>query len=50
VAPYGRFTLLTDEHVPLALVSALRKAGWRVHRVEDERGLGKGTLDDRVFA
>jgi len=50
VAPYGRFIILTDEHVPFALVSALREAGWLVHRVEDERDLGKGTLDDRIFA
>lgn len=37
-------------HVPYALVEALRKAGWLVYRVEDEPELGKGTLDDRVFA
>lgn len=45
-----RFTILTDEHVPFALVGALRAGGWGVHRVEDERELGKGALDDRVFA
>jgi hypothetical protein len=50
VAPSGRFIILTDEHVPFALVSALRDAGWVVHRVEDEVRLGKGTLDERVFA
>lgn len=27
------------------LVEALRKAGWLVHRVEDEPGLGKVELD-----
>lgn len=47
---YGRFPILTDEHVPYALVKALRHAGWLVHRVEDEPGLGKGSLDDKVFA
>ena len=35
--------------MPFALVKALRDAGWQVHRVEDEPGLGKGTIDDRVF-
>lgn len=45
-----RFTFLTDEHVPFALVAALRGAGWDVHRVEDVRELGKGTLDERVFS
>jgi hypothetical protein len=50
VAAHGRFTLLTDEHLPWALVEALRKAGWVVCRVEDEPGLGKGKVDDEVFA
>ena len=44
------FPILTDEHVSSALVKALRNAGWLVHRVEDEPGLGKGSLDDKVFA
>ncbi len=44
------FVILTDEHVPCALVEALRNAGWLVHRVEDEPGLGKGALDAKVFA
>lgn len=47
---YGRFVILTDEHVPYALVEALKKAGWLVYRVEDEPGLGKGTDDPMVFA
>lgn len=47
---YGRFIILTDEHVPLALVKALRRQGWTVMRVEDEPGLGKGTDDAIVFA
>ena len=50
MAGHGRFVILADEHVPYALVEALRKAGWLVHRVEDEPGLGKGELDDKVFA
>lgn len=50
MAGHGRFVILTDEHVPYALVEALRKAGWLVHRVEDEPGLGKGKLDAKVFA
>jgi len=50
VVDYGRFVILTDEHVGYALVEALRKAEWLVHRVEDEPGLGKRTLDDRIFA
>jgi hypothetical protein len=47
---HGRFVILTDEHVPYALVEALKKAGWLVHRVEDERELGKSTDDQTVFA
>jgi PIN like domain len=47
---HGRFVILTDEHVPYALVEALRNAGWSVHRVEDEPGLGKRTKDPVVFA
>ena len=47
---YGRFPILTDEHMPLGLVTALKAAGWSVHRVEDEPGLGKGTPDGKVFA
>lgn len=47
---YGRFAILTDEHVPYALVEALRKAGWLVYRVEDEPGLGKRTHDDVLFS
>ena len=47
---HGRFVILTDEHVPYALVEALRKAGWLVYRVEDEPGLGKRAHDDVVFA
>jgi hypothetical protein len=47
---HGRFVILTDEHVPYALVESLGKAGWLVHRVEDEQGLGKGTDDDAIFA
>ncbi len=47
---HGRFLILTDEHVPLALVQALRQAGWTVMRVEDDPGLGKGTDDRIVFA
>jgi hypothetical protein len=50
VGRYGRFVILTDEHVGLALVEALRKAGWSVHRVEDEPELGKGSVDHRIFA
>jgi len=48
--PDGRFVILTDEHVSLALVSALRRNGWTVVRVEDEPGLGKGTADSVLFA
>ena len=48
--PCGRFVILTDEHVPLALVKTLRRQGWTVMRVEDEPGLGKGTDDRIVFA
>jgi hypothetical protein len=47
---YGRFVILTDEHIPYALVEALRRAGWIVYRVEDEPGLGKGGFDGAVFA
>lgn len=47
---HGRFVILTDEHVPKALVRALQEAGWLVYRVEDERGLGKSTDDRTVFA
>lgn len=47
---YGRFEILTDEHVPYALVEALRRAGWLVYRVEDEPEFGKGKLDNAVFA
>ncbi len=50
MAGYGRFVILTDEHVTSALVEALRKAGWLVHRVEEEPGLGKGAPDGKVFA
>ncbi len=50
MAAYGRFVILTDEHLTYALVKALRKAGWLVRRVEDEPGLGKGKLDDEIFA
>jgi len=50
MAPYGRFPIVTDEHVPLALVEALRAAGWCVYRVEDLPELGKGTPDGEVFA
>ena len=47
---HGRFVILTDEHVPLALVQALRQTAWTVMRVEDDPGLGKGTDDRIVFA
>lgn len=47
---HGRFVIITDEHLPYALIQALRKAGRVVYRVEDEPGLGKGTLDGLVFA
>lgn len=47
---YGRFPILTDEHISYALVKALRKAGWPTYRVEDEKPLGKRTPDARVFA
>jgi len=47
---YGRFVILTDEHVPFALVEALQEAGWLVHRVEDEPRLGKSSDDRIVFA
>lgn len=47
---HGRFVILTDEHVPYALVEALRNAGWLVYRIEDEPGLGKSTPDSVVFA
>ncbi len=47
---FGRFVILTDEHVPYALVEALRNVGWLVYRVEDEASLGKSTQDDIVFA
>jgi hypothetical protein len=46
----GRFVILTDEHVPSALVEALRNGGWVVYRVEDEPRLGKRTPDRVVFA
>ena len=46
----GRFVILTDEHVPSALVEALRKGKWAVRRVEDEPALGKGALDATIFA
>ena len=42
--------LLTDEHIPFALVRALRDRGWDVVRVVDEPRLGKGTPDGPVFA
>lgn len=47
---YGRFPILTDEHVSLALVTALRANGWIVMRVEDEPDLGKGTEDSVLSA
>ncbi len=47
---HRRFVILTDEHVHLALVKALRQRGWTVMRVEDQPGLGKGTDDSIVFA
>ena len=50
MAGFGRFVVLTDEHIPNALVEALRQRGWSVVRVVDEPGLGRGALDDRVFA
>ena len=50
MAAHGRFVIVTDEHVPYALVEALRDAGWLVHRVEDEPALGKGMSDDKIFA
>ena len=46
----GRFRLLTDEHISLPLVKALRDRGWDVVRVVDEPRLGKGTPDGVVFA
>ena len=42
--------LLTDEHISLALVRALRDRGWDVVRVVEEPRLGQGTSDDVVFA
>lgn len=45
----GRFPLLVDEHVPLALVQALRRRGWSVLRVVDLIDLGQGTPDEQVF-
>ncbi len=47
---YGRFPILTDEHIDYALVKALRTCGWEVFRVEDEPALGKGVLDPPIFA
>jgi uncharacterized protein DUF5615 len=47
----GRFPLLADEHVPKALVQALRQRGWTVVRVVDlESELGQGSEDEQVFA
>lgn len=46
----GRFPLLVDEHVPLALVRALQRRGWTVVRVVDLADLGQGSDDDQVFA
>jgi hypothetical protein len=46
----GRFPLLTDEHVPRALVQALHLRGWIVVRVVDlDSELGQGANDDQVF-
>jgi hypothetical protein len=47
---YGRFPILTDEHISSSLVKALRDLGWEVFRVVDEKDLGRGTLDPIVFA
>jgi hypothetical protein len=45
----GRFPLLVDEHVPLALVRALQRRGWMVVRVVDLADLGQGSEDEQVF-
>lgn len=45
----GRFALLTDEHIPRALVKALVERGWTALRVVDLEEL-KGQHDDVVFA
>jgi hypothetical protein len=43
------FPLVTDEHVPNALVSALRNRQWDVVRVLDIPELGKGVDDGAIF-
>ncbi len=45
----GRFLLLTDEHIPTALVQALRQEGWDVMRVVDVGELGQGSEDGQIF-
>jgi hypothetical protein len=46
----GRFPLLMDEHMPRALVEALRQRGWKVVRVVDPgTELGEGSDDEQVF-
>ncbi len=47
----GRFPLLVDEHVPRALVQALRQRGWTVVRVVEVKSeLGLGADDEQVFS
>lgn len=47
--PHGRFLILTDEHVPLALVKALPFSGWKRARRGASRA-GQGHRRRIVFA